>query len=100
MIALICLIWSLSTASFKPKGRLELENAALRHQVVVLQGELGSRIEFTNCDRLFFILLYRWCPSVLKAMVIVRPETVVRWHRAGNPGDGEDGRQSARSCVL
>jgi len=37
----------------------------------------------TNRDRLFFVLLYRWCPSVLKAMLIVRPDTVVRWHRAG-----------------
>jgi hypothetical protein len=34
-------------------------------------------------DRLFFILLYRLFPSVLKVMTIVRPETVVRWHRAG-----------------
>jgi transposase InsO family protein len=83
MIALICLIWAVSTALFKSKSRLELENAALRHQVVVLQRKLRGRIEFTNWDRLFFILLYRWCPSILKAMVIVRPETVVRWHRAG-----------------
>jgi hypothetical protein len=42
-----------------------------------------GRIEFTIRDRLFFILLYRWCPSILKAMVIIRPETVVRWHRVG-----------------
>jgi hypothetical protein len=83
MIALICLIWVVSTALFKSKSRLEVENAALRHQVVVLQRKLRGRIEFTNRDRLFFILLYRWCPSVLKAVVIVRPETVVRWHRAG-----------------
>jgi len=83
MIALVCFIWSVLTASFKSKTRLELENAALRHQVVVLQRKVRGRIEFTNWDRLFFILLYRWCPSILKAMVIVRPETVVRWHRAG-----------------
>jgi hypothetical protein len=83
MIALICLIWSVSTALFKSKSRLEVENAALRHQVVVLQRKLRGRIEFTNRDRLFFILLYRWCSSILKAMVMVRPETVVRWHRAG-----------------
>jgi len=50
---------------------------------VILQRRVRSRIEFTNGDRLLFILLYRWCPSVLKAMVIVRPETVMRWHRAG-----------------
>ena len=83
MIALVCFIWSVLTASFKSKTRLELENAALRHQVVVLQRKVRGRIEFTNWDRLFFILLYRWCPSILKAMVIVRAETVVRWHRAG-----------------
>jgi hypothetical protein len=60
-----------------------LENAALRHQGVVLQRKVRGRIEVTNGNRLFFILLYRWFLSVLKAMVIVRPETVVRWHRAG-----------------
>jgi hypothetical protein len=32
---------------------------------------------------MFFVLLYRWFPSMLQAMMIVRPETVVRWHRAG-----------------
>jgi hypothetical protein len=83
MIALICFIWSVSTAPFKSKNRLEVENAALRHHVAVLQRKVRGRIEFTNGERLFFILLYRWCPSVLKAMVIARPETVVRWHRVG-----------------
>ncbi|MEJ2378585.1 MAG: integrase core domain-containing protein [Pseudolabrys sp.] len=83
MIALVCFIWSVLAAPFKSKTRLELENAALRHQVVVLQRKVRGRIEFTNWDRLFFILLYRWCPSILKAIVIVWAETVVRWHRAG-----------------
>ena len=83
MVALVCFIWSIVTALFKSKSRLEVENAALRHQVVVLQRKLRGRVEFTNGDRLFFVLLYRWLPSVLRAIVIVRPETVVRWHRAG-----------------
>jgi hypothetical protein len=83
MIALVSFIWSVLTAQFKPKSRLEVENAALRRQLVVLQRKVRGRIEFTNRDRQFFILLYRWCPSVFKAMVIVRPETVARWHRAG-----------------
>ena len=59
--------------------------------------EVRGRVEFTNGDRLFFILLYRWFPSILKAITIVRPETVVRWHHNGfrrywgsisNPGPG------------
>jgi len=83
MIALVCFIWSILTAPFKAKIPLEVENAALRRQLVVLQRKVRGRIEFTNNDRLFFVLLYRWCPSVLNAMLIVRPETVVRWHRAG-----------------
>ena len=83
MIALVCLIWSVSTAPFKSKSRLKLENAARRRQVVVLQRKVRGRIGFTNWDRLFFILLYRWCRSVLESMVIIRPETVVRWCRAG-----------------
>jgi hypothetical protein len=52
-------------------------------QLIVLQRKMRGRVRFTNSDRVFFIQLYRWCPSVLKAMMIIRPETLVRWHRAG-----------------
>jgi len=83
MVALLSLFLNLLTVPLRPKSRLEAENAALRHQLVVLQRKVRGRIEFTNGDRLFFILLYRLFPSILKAMAIVRPETVVRWHRAG-----------------
>jgi hypothetical protein len=83
MVALLSLFLNLLTSPLKPICRLKVENAALRHQLVVLQRKVRGRVEFTSGDRLFFILLYRWFPSVIKAMVIVRPETVVRWHRAG-----------------
>ena len=82
MIALVRFIWSILTAPFKAKIPLEVENAALRRQLGMLERKVRGRIEFTNNDRLFFVLLYRCCPSVLNAMVIVRTETVVRWHRA------------------
>jgi len=42
-----------------------------------------GRVRLTDGDRLFFIQLYRWFPSVLKAITIVRPEALVPWHRAG-----------------
>jgi hypothetical protein len=42
------------------------ENAVLRHQVTVLQRKLPGRIQLTNADRLFFVQLYRWFPSILK----------------------------------
>jgi hypothetical protein len=83
MAALIFLLLSLGSSLFKPKSRLEAENAALRQQLIVLQRKVRGRIQFTSSDRLFFIHLYRWFPSVLKAITIVRPETLVRWHRAG-----------------
>jgi hypothetical protein len=83
MIALILLFLNLVASPFKSKSRLEVDNAALRHQLIVMQRKVRGRVQLTNSDRLFFIQLYRWCPSVLKAMMIVRPETLVRWHRAG-----------------
>jgi len=58
MIALICFIWSVVTARFKSKSQLEAENAALRHKLVVLQRKVRGRIEFTNGDRLFFVLAW------------------------------------------
>ena len=77
MIALLCFFLTLFTSLFKSKSRLEAENAALRHQLTVLQRKIHGRVQFTNSGRLFFIQLYRWCPSVLKAMMIIRPETVL-----------------------
>jgi hypothetical protein len=83
MIALVCFIWTVLVSPFKPKSRLAAENAALRHQVIVLRRMLQGRIQLTNADRFFFVQLYRWFPSILKAITLVRPETIVRWHRAG-----------------
>src|SRR5436309_5939320 len=83
MIALFCLFLTLSVSLFKSKSRLEAENAALRHQLIVLQRRVRGRVQLTSGGRLFLILLYRWFPSVLRAITIIRPETLVRWHRAG-----------------
>jgi hypothetical protein len=83
MIALFCLLLTLSVSPFKSKSRLEAENAALRHQLIVLQRRVRGRVQLTNGDRLFLVLLYRWFPSVLRAITIIRPQTLVRWHRAG-----------------
>ena len=55
----------------------------LRHQLIVLRRRLHGRVRLTNHDRWFFILLYRWFPSILTVLTIIRPATLVRWHRAG-----------------
>ena len=83
MIALLCFVLAVLAAPFKSKSRLEAENAALRHQLIVLRRKVQGRVRLTNNDRWFFIQLYRWFPSILKVLTIIRPETLVRWHRAG-----------------
>ena len=57
MISLFFLFLTLSVSPFKSKSRLEAENAALRHQLIVLQRKLRGRVRLTNGDRL--VLLYR-----------------------------------------
>src|SRR6266498_3896226 len=83
MVALIFLCLNLIASLFNSKCRLEAENAALRQQLIVLQRQVRGRVQFTNSDRLFFLQLYRWFPSIVEAMTTIRPETLVRWHRAG-----------------
>jgi transposase InsO family protein len=83
MIALLCFVLNVGVSPFKSKCRLEAENAALRYQLIVLRRKMRGRIRLTNSDRLVFIQLYRWFPSVLKVITVIRPETLVRWHRAG-----------------
>ena len=76
MIALFCLCLSLFASPIKSKSRLEAENAALRYQLIVLKRRVRGRVQLTNGDRLFLVQLYRWFPSVLKAITIIRPETI------------------------
>src|SRR3979409_1691291 len=83
MIRLFCFVLAVLASPFKSKVRLEAENAVLRQQLIVLKRRLHGRVRLTNNDRWFFIQLYRWFPSILKVLTIIRPETLVRWHRAG-----------------
>ena len=56
MIALLCFFLAILAAPFKSKSRLEAENAALRHQLIVLRRKMQGRVRLTNSDRWFFIL--------------------------------------------
>jgi mannose-6-phosphate isomerase-like protein (cupin superfamily) len=66
MIALLCFFLTLLVSPFKSKSRLGAENAALRHQLIVLQRKVRGRVHLTNGDRLLLVQLYRWFSSVLK----------------------------------
>src|SRR5674476_60941 len=83
MIGLLCFVLAVLASPFKSKWRLQAENAVLRHQLIVVRRRLPGRVRLTNHDRWFLIQLYRWFPSILKVVTIIRPETLVRWHRAG-----------------
>ena len=55
MFALFCFVLAVLTSLFKSKSRLEAENAALRHQLIVLRRKVHGRVRLTNIDRWFFI---------------------------------------------
>src|SRR5271169_3657284 len=77
------LIWWVVIGLFRSRASLEAEIVALRHQLNVLRRKSTKRLTFSNFDRLIFAGLYRIAPNVLNALVIVKPETVICWHRAG-----------------
>lgn len=104
MIALICFFLAL-LAPLKSRSRLEAENAALRYQLIVLQRKVRGRVHFANRDRLFFIQLYRWFPTILRAITIIRLRPscagiVLAFGAtgAGDPVPWEAGRKSPRTC--
>ena len=68
---------------FRSRASLQAEILTLRHQLNVLRRKSPQRLTFSSIDRLVFAGLYRLAPGVLDALKIVRPETVIRWHRAG-----------------
>ena len=57
MIALLCFVLNVLVSPFKSTSQLEAENAALRHQVVMLRRIVHRRVRLTNSDRMFFIQL-------------------------------------------
>src|ERR1700686_1101524 len=68
---------------FRPRAALEAEILTLRQQINVLRRTAPKKQTFSSIDRLIFVCLYRLLPGVRDAMAIVKPETVVKWHRAG-----------------
>jgi hypothetical protein len=69
--------------AFRSRVSLEAENTILRHQLNVLRRQSPKRPTFGMLDRLIFAGLYRLAPKLLGALAIVKPETVIKWHRAG-----------------
>jgi hypothetical protein len=83
MITLLSFLLAVLVSPFKASISLFAENVLLRHQVMVLRRKVKGRVPLTNGDRWFLVQLYHWFPSILGSLVLIKPETLVRWHRAG-----------------
>src|SRR5262249_32550648 len=77
------LIWCALIGLFRPRAALVAEILVLRHQLNVLQRGSSNRVALGSIDRLLLVGPYRLAPGVLDALKIIRPQTLLRWHRAG-----------------
>jgi putative transposase len=76
-----CLLWALA-AAVQPKALLIADNLCLRQQLLVLQRRM-PRPRLEDADRRFWLLVCRWFSGWRTSLLIVKPETVLRWHRLG-----------------
>src|SRR6516164_66487 len=81
MIALLFFTLAILASPFKSNRHLEAENAALRQQLAVLRRQVRGRVRLTNNDRLFFVQIYRWFPSVLNLITVIRRAGFGRYWR-------------------
>src|SRR6202011_2896752 len=83
MVAFLTRLLLAIRSRFARRARLEAEHLVLRQQLVVLRRKSAKRVRLWNIDRLLFVWLYRLYPSLLDSIIMVQPETVIRWHRRG-----------------
>jgi hypothetical protein len=77
MIAFLTKLLLVARSRLKSRASLEAENLVLRQQVIVLSRKSRSRVRLRNIDRLIFVWLYRFFPSILK------------FNRHSQAGDGD-----------
>jgi hypothetical protein len=83
MVAILSAVLSLFAFRFRSRAALELKLVALQHQLAVLRRQRRGRPQLSSLARLLWVLLYRVWPQVIDAMVLVKPATVIEWHRNG-----------------
>src|SRR5215510_9733067 len=92
---------------FKSRRRLEAENLFLRHQLNIALRRAPSYLRLHGSDRALLVWITRIWPNLLDLSQVVKPQTILRWHRAGfklsgagNPAIGQDGRRSIVNCAI
>ena len=83
MVTILFAVVSILVFRFRSRAALELKLVALQHQLAVLSRQRPGRPQLSSLDRLLWVLLYRIWPQVIDAMVLVKPATVIAWHRKG-----------------
>ena len=83
MLGTVELLWDWLVSLVKSRRRLQAENLVLRHQLNILRRRAPRRMWLSSANRLPFVWLYRLCPAVVDAVAIIRPATLIRWHRRG-----------------
>ena len=83
MRVVLTLIGALVANLFKSPHRLEVENLFLRHQLSIALRRAPHRVHLRGCDRALLVWLTWFWPSLLGLSRVVKPETILRWHRAG-----------------
>src|SRR5215475_10969611 len=94
MIELLRLILHIVTSLFKPRAKLAAEILVLRQPLNVLRRQVSKRPQLSNTDRFLFVWLYRRFPSLLSAIAILRPETIMRCIGRGSDRTGAGGHAS------
>jgi len=83
MLIFLTTLVAILSSILRSRAVIELENLALRHQIGVLQRAAAKRPKLTSADLLLWICLSRLWRDWRSALAIVKPETVLAWHRAG-----------------
>src|SRR5437764_1405718 len=83
MVAILSAVVSIFAFRFRSRASLEFGLIAVGHQLTVLRRQRPGRPQLSSLDRLLWVWLYRIWPQVIDAMILVKPATVVQWHRKG-----------------
>jgi putative transposase len=83
MIVILSAFVSLLSFRFRSRASLELELVSLRHQLIVLRRQRPRRLWLLSADRPLWVWLYRVRPQILESLVLIKPATVLKWHRKG-----------------
>jgi hypothetical protein len=83
MVSILSAFVAIFAFRFRSRASLELKLIVLQHQLAVLRRQRPGRPQLSSLDRLLWVWLYRIWPQVIDTMVLVKPATVVQWHRKG-----------------